>query len=88
MYFKLNLVLALVKCTKSKFKLNQLYDNNTMSIEGYENSKLTHFSFSINSCYAIFDKSILSWIPKTQNLYFDSMEFLTYQPNQFNSRIP
>ncbi len=56
-----------------------------MSTQGYENKKLSHFSFSLNSCYAIFDNHILTWIPKSQNIYFDALEFLSFDPIEFNS---
>ena len=43
-------------------------------------SELTSFSFSINNTYALYEKNFLAWIPKTQNLYDDSLEYLSNTP--------
>ncbi len=67
--------------------LNQLNESKSISTQRYEINKLTHFSFSINGCYAIFDNRILAWIPHTQNIYFDSLEFLQYEPIEFDSNL-
>jgi hypothetical protein len=51
----------------------------------FENSKLTHFTFSLNSAYAIYDNQILAWIPDSENLFFDRFEFLSRVPVQYDS---
>ena len=65
----------------------QLNESNIISANRYEINKLTHFSFSINGCYAIFEGRILAWIPPSQNLYFDSLEFLQYEPIELDSTL-
>ncbi len=53
----------------------------------YEINKLYHFSFSINCAYAIFDSHLVAWIPDSENIYFDSLEFLRKNPIDFNSKL-
>ena len=43
-------------------------------------------SFSINSAFAIFDNNFMAWISQTENLYFDSLDFLLKEPVEFNSK--
>lgn len=42
-------------------------------------------AFSINCAYVIFDNNFMAWIPQTENLYFDSLEYLYKEPIEFNS---
>ena len=46
---------------------------------------MNQFSISINSAYAIFNSKLLTWIPKTENIYYDSFDFISSQPIQFDN---
>lgn len=49
--------------------------------------KIHSIAFSINGAYIIFDNQFLAWIPKTENLYFDSLDYLYKEPIEFNSNL-
>lgn len=35
----------------------------------------------------MFDNHLLAWIPLSENIYFDALEFLAYEPIEFNSNF-
>lgn len=43
------------------------------------------FSISINCAYAIFDSKLFAWIPETENIYYDSFDFISSNPIQFDN---
>ena len=46
---------------------------------------MNQFSISINSAYAIFDSKLLTWIPKSENIYCDSFDFISSNPIKFDN---
>ena len=46
---------------------------------------MNQFSISINSAYAIFDSKLLTWIPKSENIYYDSFDFISSNPIKFDN---
>ena len=46
-------------------------------------TSLKSFSVSINNTYAIYDSQLLAWIPTTQNIYDDNLEYLSSIPISF-----
>ena len=46
---------------------------------------LKSFSFSINNTYAIYEHYLIAWIPQTQNLYDDNLEYLSSTPISFSN---
>ena len=48
-------------------------------------TSLKSFSVSINNTYAIYDSQLLAWIPTTQNIYDDNLEYLSYSPISFSN---
>ena len=48
-------------------------------------NNIKSFSFSINNTYLIYDNKLLAWIPKTQNLYDDNLEYLSLSPISFSN---
>ena len=61
-------------------KFNFLNTENKIDI-----SKMNQFSISINSAYAIFDSKLLTWIPKSENIYYDSFDFISSNPIKFDN---
>lgn len=49
--------------------------------------KLHSLAFSINCAYVIYDNNFNAWIPQTENLYFDSLDYLFEEPIEFNSKL-
>ena len=48
-------------------------------------TSLKSFSVSISNIYTIYDSQLLAWIPTTQNIYDDNLEYLSYSPISFSN---
>ena len=64
-------------------KLNNAHYLTKSSLTDY--IPLKSFSFSINNTYALYENQLLTWIPQTQNLYDDNLEYLKSNPISFSN---